>query len=278
MRIFVCRHGRGHAPEANDHLITALLQEDHAVHAGKPDRAARRFAPELVVAGYQPSHFACAWFAHRQRLPLCLLVDTTPRHPPPLFDRITWRAAARVFASNAALKDAVATLGVPNERIEIFPGGAVLEHVVPPPFAPARASNAVVLGWFGGSAPASIAAHDLALTFIGDDVPRVRVTDLIAGIDIALFPLASPSRLLDCMAAGRAIVAPGTPEVRELLEHERTALLFNRDEDGALLRTAARLIADAALRAQLGKAAHAELIRRDLTWRGLARRITSAAL
>ena len=80
------------------------------------------------------------------------------------------------------------------------------------------------------------------------------------------------------MAAGRAIVAPGTPEVRELLEHEHTALLFDPDDGGALLRTAARLIADAALRTQLGEASRSEIIRRDLTWRGFARRLANAAL
>lgn len=278
MRIFICRHGRGHAPKSIEELTTALLQEDHEVHAGKADRAARRFAPDLVVARYEPGHFASAWFARRQRVPLNLLVDAPPRNPPPFFDRIIWRTASRVFATNARLKDAVAAVGVEAGRIEIFPGGAVLERFLPPPFAPERGSNAVVLGWFGGSAPAPIAAHDLALTVIGDPIPRVRVADLIAGIDIALFPQPSVSRLIDCMAAGRAIVAPGTPEVRELLEHEHTALLFDPDDGGALLRTTARLIADAALRTQLGEASRSEIIRRDLTWRGFARRLANAAL
>ncbi len=277
MRIFLCCPRRGHAPEAIDNLTTAFLQEGHAVYAGKPGRAARRFAPELVVARYHSGHLAGAWFARRRRQPLCLLVDTEPRRPPPLFDRLTWRAASRVFASNIALKDAVAALGISIERMEICPGGAVLEYFLPSPLAPARPSNAVVLGWFGGSAPASIASQDQALTVIANDVPRVRAADLIAGIDIALFPQASPSRLIDCMAAGRAIVAPGTPEVRELLEHERTALLFDPAENGSLLRIAARLITDPTLRTQLGEAARAEIIRRDLTWRGFARRITKEA-
>jgi glycosyltransferase involved in cell wall biosynthesis len=278
MRIFICRHGRGHTPATIEELTTALLQEGHAVHVGKADRAARHFTPDLIVTRYQPGHFACAWLARRRRLPLCLLVDTAPRHPPSLFDRIIWRAATRVFATNAILKDAVAAAGVDHDRIDVFPGGAVLEHFLPPPFAPARASDAVVLGWFGGSAPEPTAAHDLALTVIDNSIPPVRAADLIAGIDIALFPHAAPSRLIDCMAARRTIVAPAAPEVRELLQHERTALLFDPTDDGALLRAAARLIADPALRARLCEAAHAELIRRDLTWRGLARRITSIAL
>ena len=98
MRIFICRHGRGHAPESIEELTTALLQEDHEVHAGKADRAARRFAPDLVVARYEPGHFASAWFARRQRVPLNLLVDAPPRNPPPFFDRIIWRTASTAFS------------------------------------------------------------------------------------------------------------------------------------------------------------------------------------
>jgi glycosyltransferase involved in cell wall biosynthesis len=105
------------------------------------------------------------------------------------------------------------------------------------------------------------------------NVLPARVPDLLAGIDIALVAEPSPLRLLDCMAAGRAIVAPDHQEVRELLDHERTALLFDPVEAGALARAAARLIADAPLRARLGEAARAEIERRDLTWRSLARRI-----
>ena len=113
---------------------------------------------------------------------------------------------------------------------------------------------------------------------IAADDERARVVPAIAaiaraGIDIALVAEPAPLRLLDCMAAGRAIVAPDRPEVRELLEHERTALLFDPAEAGALARAAARLIADAPLRARLGEAARVELELRDLSWRGLARRL-----
>jgi glycosyltransferase involved in cell wall biosynthesis len=273
MRVFICWRGRGRLPEVIEELTTALLREGHEVHVGKADRAARRFAPELVVARYEPGNFAAAWFARRRRVPLAVFVDTAPRRPPRPFDRMTWRTASRVIAANAALKDAVAGLGVDAGRIEIWPGGTVPERFLPPPFAPARASEAVVLGWFGGSAPTSVSSDGLALSLIGDAVPAARVADLIAGIDVALFPQPSPARLLDCMAAGRAIVAPDTPEVRELLAHERTALLYDAAEDGALLRAATRLVADAALRARLGEAARGEIDRRGLTWRALARRL-----
>jgi glycosyltransferase involved in cell wall biosynthesis len=278
MRILVCRHRREHASDAIEELLTAFLQEGHEVHAGRPDRAGRRFDPELVIARYLPGHLACAWLARRRRVPLCLFVDTQPRRPPPLRERMIWRTTERVVAANVVLKDAVAALGVPPERIDVFPGGVLPERFLPAPFAPGRTSDAVVLGWIGGGEPTTIAAPDLALTVIGDSVSRARVPDLLAGIDIALFPKPSALRLVDCMAAGRAIVAPDTPAIRELIEHKTTALLFNPVEDGAMLRAAARLIADPGLRTRLGEAARGEIIRRDLTWAGLARRLAGEAL
>jgi glycosyltransferase involved in cell wall biosynthesis len=278
MRVLVCRHRRACASEATEELITAFLQEGHKVHVGRPNRASRRFDPELVIARYLPGHLACAWFARRRRVPLCLFVDTQPRRPPLLWERVIWRTAEHVVAADAALKDEIVALGIPPERIDIFPGGFLLERFLPAPFTPERTSDAVVLGWIGTGAPKSITAPDLALTIIGDAVPRVRVADLLAGIDIALFPEAAALRVIDCMAAGRAIVAPDTPAMRELIEHERTALLFDPSEEGAMLRAAARLIADPQFRAHLGEAARAEIARRDLTWRGLVRRLAGEAL
>jgi len=79
------------------------------------------------------------------------------------------------------------------------------------------------------------------------------------------------------MAAGRAIVAPDQPNIREILEHERTALLFDPAHPAALGAAIARLLAEPALRARLGAAARAELLARDYTWRGNAARIAAWA-
>jgi glycosyltransferase involved in cell wall biosynthesis len=275
MRILVCRRRRARQDEALDELVTALLQEGHEVRETR-----RRFAPELVIQRYAPGHAACAWFARRRGLGYCVLVDTPPRRPVPLLERVVWRTASRVLAASGALKEAIAALGVDAACIEVVPGGVVPGRFLPAPFAPARASEAVVLGWIGsGQAPAAIAAPDFSLVVIADgQVPPARVPDLLAGIDIALVAEPAPLRVLDCMAAGRAIVAPDRPETRELLEHERTALLFDAAEEGALARAAARLIADAPLRARLGEAARAELERRDVSWRSLARRLAGEAV
>ena len=100
---------------------------------------------------------------------------------------------------------------------------------------------------------------------------------MLAEFDIALQPkvvaYASPLKIFDYMAAGCAIVAPDQPNIREILEHERTALLFNPDDPAALWQAISRLVEDPALRQRLAAAARAELEAKDYTWQGNARRI-----
>jgi glycosyltransferase involved in cell wall biosynthesis len=112
-------------------------------------------------------------------------------------------------------------------------------------------------------------------------VDHARIPDLLADFDIALQPSAdpdaSPLAVFDYMAAGRAIVAPDLPSIREILEHERTALLFDPAAENGLWQAILRLIEAPGLRRALGTAARAELERRDYTWSGKARRIAALA-
>ncbi len=111
--------------------------------------------------------------------------------------------------------------------------------------------------------------------------PRKDVPRLISSFDIALqpaaVPYACPLKLVEYMAAGRAIVAPDQPNIRELVAHERTALLFPPGDVTAMWTAIARLAGDSSLRARLGAAARAEVLARDLTWTGNARRIVAVA-
>lgn len=110
---------------------------------------------------------------------------------------------------------------------------------------------------------------------------REDVPGLVAGFDIALQPAsvdyASPLKVFEYMAAGRAIIAPDQPNLREVLAHERTALLFPPDQPEAFAEALLRLAADPALRRRLGAAAREEIQRRDLTWAGNARRVIGLA-
>ncbi len=147
--------------------------------------------------------------------------------------------------------------------------------------------RSITLTLIGGGPDRSRLAHLAAELGLADrvtltgEVDPLRIPDLVADFDIALQPCAtageSPLTLIDYMAAGRAIVAPDQPNIREILEHGRTALLFDPAAEGALWQAIALLIGDPRLRQRLGEAARAELIARDFTWSANARRIAKLA-
>lgn len=103
----------------------------------------------------------------------------------------------------------------------------------------------------------------------------------VAGFDIALqpasVPYASPLKVFEYMAAGRAIVAPDQPNLREVLRDGETAVLFDPSRPGAMWDAVNRLVQDAALRERVGRAARAEVLSRDLTWAGNASRVVALA-
>lgn len=226
-------------------------------------------------------------------------------------ERMVWRAADKVLAVSHVLADRIAAIGVPRARIVVTPNGVDLKRF------PQREGQAAtpVLGFIGfvrrwhgledvieamstsplrldlviaGEGPAREELEQLAAARGCTD--RVRFTGLasrdavpalLAGFDIALQPrsvdYASPLKLFEYMAAGCAIIAPDQPNIREILVHEQTALLFDPDLPGALWQAIARLAADPELRARLGRAARAEIDARDLTWEGNARRVAEWA-
>ncbi len=228
-------------------------------------------------------------------------------------ERYVWRRADCVLAVTEVLRQRILATGCAPERVRVVPNGVVLERfpVVPEPGEP----GPPVLGFVGfvrdwhgldavihgmaregqpaslvivGEGPARAGLETLAASlgvagrvrFTGL-VAHERVPEAMAGFDIALQPrvvdYASPLKIFDYMAAGHAIVAPDQPNIREVLEHERTALLFDPAREGAMWAAIARLLGDAALRRRLGAAARAELEQRDFTWRGNASRIVAWA-
>ena len=225
-------------------------------------------------------------------------------------ERYTWRSATRVLPVTGVLADSIAAAGVPRDRIHVVPNGIVLNRFLdtPPP-----AGTPLVLGfvgfvrdWHGMDALIRSMAADpapLALTLVGDGPARpelealartlnvpVRFTGVVAhdrvpaevaGFDIALLPkvvpYASPLKIFDYMAAARPIVAPDQPNIREILDDGATALLFDPADPAAMWTAVSRLVADPTLRARLGRDARAELVRRDYTWAGNARRIANWA-
>lgn len=106
-------------------------------------------------------------------------------------------------------------------------------------------------------------------------VQREDIPGYVAMFDVALQPrvtdYASPLKMIEYMALGRAILAPDMRNIRELLEHGKSGLLFDVDDPAALNSALDALCSDEVLRAQLGTAARATVKQRDLTWDGNAR-------
>lgn len=114
------------------------------------------------------------------------------------------------------------------------------------------------------------------LTITGP-VGRARVPGYVAGFDVALQPgvtaYASPLKIFEYMALGRAIVAPDMPNVREILVDRETALLFDPATDLDFERCILALCDAPALRERLGDAAQRAILDRGFTWQHNARRI-----
>jgi glycosyltransferase involved in cell wall biosynthesis len=108
-------------------------------------------------------------------------------------------------------------------------------------------------------------------------VARDAMSEWLNIIDIALQPdvtsYASPLKMLEYMAKGKAIVAPNTPNIKELLEHRMNALLFTVDDQDAFLNAIETLCLDRYLRDELGKNALRTIDTRQLTWNANAVRI-----
>jgi glycosyltransferase involved in cell wall biosynthesis len=230
-------------------------------------------------------------------------------------ERFVWRRADIVLPVTEVLAGHVTAAGVPRTRIAVVPNGIDLEDFAG--LAARPADEAVQLGFVGfvrhwhgldrvlRGLAAWKGAPRLDLTVVGDGPARVdleslaaelgladrvrftglatreEIPSLVASFDIALqpasVPYASPLKLFEYMAAGRAIIAPNQPNIREVLEQDRTALLFDPANPEAMWQGIETLARDAALRVRLGAAARKEVLRRDFTWAGNARRVVALA-
>lgn len=107
-----------------------------------------------------------------------------------------------------------------------------------------------------------------------DEVPR-----LLRGMDVAVAPYPplerfyySPLKVLEYMAAGRAIVASALGQVRDLITDGETGVLVPPGDVDALVRAVAELGDDAGRRGALGRAA-AAVAGRDHGWTDRATRV-----
>lgn len=126
------------------------------------------------------------------------------------------------------------------------------------------------------------AAHGLAqrVRFTGV-VHRDAVPAYVAAFDVALQPAvtayASPLKLMEYLVMAKPVVAPDTPNLREVLEHDRNAVLFSETAEGAIQQALTRACNDTALREHLAREARHTIDRLGLTWRANARRAVELA-
>jgi glycosyltransferase involved in cell wall biosynthesis len=109
-----------------------------------------------------------------------------------------------------------------------------------------------------------------------DDVPR-HVAAFDVALQPAVVPYASPLKLFEYLALGKAIIAPRRPNIEEVLSDGANALLFDDAGADSLEAGLARLCGDASLRDRLGRAAAATVARQGLTWAGNAQRVAALA-
>lgn len=112
-------------------------------------------------------------------------------------------------------------------------------------------------------------------------VERDAVAQAVAAFDIAVIPgltvYSSPLKLFEYMYLARAIVAPDTDNIREILTDGRDGVLFDPQRPGAMEAALLRLCNDPALRARIGQQARQTIADKSLTWTRNAERVVELA-
>jgi PEP-CTERM/exosortase A-associated glycosyltransferase len=112
-----------------------------------------------------------------------------------------------------------------------------------------------------------------------EHIPHEQIGRYYSVIDIAVYPrrsirlteLVTPLKPLEAMALMKPVLASGVGGVRELVEDERTGLLFQSEDVADFCRQAERLIVSPALCKSLAERGH-EFVSRERDWKVLAQR------
>jgi glycosyltransferase involved in cell wall biosynthesis len=196
----------------------------------------------------------------------------------------------RRFGSVPGIEEAKAALGLPPRIVLGFTGFIrgwnAVHHLID--FVAAHRDRLDLHILVVGDGPARDSLQDHARTrgvadrlTISGIVRRDDVARMTAAFDVAvlpgLTPYSSPLKLFEYLQLGRAIVAPDTANIREVLTGEKDALLFDVARDGAMEEALLRLCGDAALRRRLGEQACRTITEKSLTWDRNAERVVAIA-
>lgn len=189
------------------------------------------------------------------------------------------------FALAPDAQSAKAALGLENKLVLGFTGfvrdwhglDKVIDLIAQDP--PQSSRHLLVVGDGPVRATLEQQARDLNIShrvsFTGivgrDDVARY-----VAAFDIALQPAvvayASPLKLFEYLALGKAIVGPAQPNLMEVLTDGHNAVLFDPEHSDGLPQAISRLCADTELRDAVGKNARNTITVQKLTWHANAAR------
>lgn len=116
--------------------------------------------------------------------------------------------------------------------------------------------------------------------FVGPQ-PRGEVPNLLAGFDVAVQPsvtdYACPMKLIEYLAAGRAVVAPRKANIEELVVDGISAKLFDPEVEGSLDAAILEVAGSPRLREELARGAKSAVEDRGFFWEENARRVVSLA-
>ncbi|MFN8062094.1 MAG: glycosyltransferase family 4 protein [Vicinamibacterales bacterium] len=197
-------------------------------------------------------------------------------------------ADVRLFQQPYDVAAVRASLGVAAAPLLVFVGSFQPWHGVDllvDAFADVRRrvpqATLVLIGDGEGRAAAEERIRALALSDAVHLLGRqrqARIAEVLAAADVLVAPyplphgdiVGTPLKLMEYMAAGRAIVASTAP-IHEIVEHEVTGLRVAPANATALAGAIVRLLGDADLRATLG--ARARAAARDFSWDHVVERL-----
>jgi len=129
-----------------------------------------------------------------------------------------------------------------------------------------------------------IAGRNERIIFTGS-VPRNLVPEHLAACDILVNPtvpnpdgtefFGSPTKLFEYMAMGKAIISSSLGQMKDILEHEKDAILVEGGNKKELKEAIIMLMNDKQLREKLGKNARKKVVR-EYTWKKNAEKVLEA--
>ena len=146
---------------------------------------------------------------------------------------------------------------------------------------PFQSATLIMIGDGPGKAECETLARQAGLAdrirFLGR-LPNDAVPAVLAAADIAVLPATNdygnPMKLYEYLAMGLAVVAPDKPTVRDVVTHDRNALLFTPDDRQALTSALSMAVGDGEMRARFSANALAE--RSHIGWDARAQTLLSA--